>query len=381
MVELKEDAKTAFVPGETSTGSRRAITIISEGWGSSGYYGADVLARDTPKAFPVGTPMYLNHPTIREGHERPERDVRDLVGKLVETPRMSGGASVSVAHIYPHWEPVINALADDIGLSIRAAGVTESGSAEGRKGPVVKSIDEGMSIDFVTAAGAGGKIGPLIESARGVDHEELEDFDRLVEAVGSGTWTEQQVQKFEGTVLGLLEKHKPQEVHMTDEERKALADLEESVRKLTSEVSTLKESEAKEKARGDRAEEALVLREAGKIAGEVADTVTDLPTKARVRVIEESLRGDLPVDAEGKLISSELKERATKALKEEVEYIAETSGRGKVRGAGTGDSATSLFSEAAVGDEAEDKAKTALTEAFIRRGMSKAAAEAAAEGR
>lgn len=146
-------------------GQRREATLIREGWGSSGYYSGEVLQRDVPKRFPAGTKMFLNHATEAENRERPEGDLRYLVGTLAETPRYAGAEMVSVAQIYPHWVPVIDAMANDIGLSIRAEGVVESGAAGGKEGQIVKEITRGISVDFVTEAGAGGKLGPLIESA------------------------------------------------------------------------------------------------------------------------------------------------------------------------------------------------------------------------
>lgn len=146
-------------------GQRREIVIISEGWGSSGYYSADVLKRDIPRIFPVGTHMYLNHQTEREEIERPERDVAHLVGKIVETPRLAGIDVVAVAEIYPHWVDVIEAMSSDIGLSIVAYGLSTEGDAAGKRGPVITALTEGFSVDYVTRAGAGGKIGRMIESA------------------------------------------------------------------------------------------------------------------------------------------------------------------------------------------------------------------------
>jgi hypothetical protein len=157
--------KQPFREGANS-GQRREAILIEEGWGSSGYYSYDVLERDMPSAFPAGTHMYLDHPTVKEDKERPERSVRDLVGKTLTDPRMAGIASVSEVEIFPHWEPVIDALAEDIGLSIRAYGITEEGDAGGKHGAIVNALTEGVSIDYVTKAGAGGRLGPLIESAR-----------------------------------------------------------------------------------------------------------------------------------------------------------------------------------------------------------------------
>lgn len=177
----------AFREG-SPTGARRNITIISSGWGSSGYYAPEVLERDIPRIFPTGTQMYLNHPTVKEERERPERDLRDLVGKVIETPRMAGIDSVSIAQVFEHWIPTIDALAQDIGLSIRAFGTTEDGAAGGKEGPIVQSLTEGLSIDYVTKAGAGGEVGALIESARehtpSWEDQAVTAFNAILESAG-----------------------------------------------------------------------------------------------------------------------------------------------------------------------------------------------------
>lgn len=162
------EASTRAFRESTGTGAKREIVIIEAGWGSSGYYSEKVLERDIPRIFPVGTHMYLNHPTFQEDQERPERDLRDLVGVLVEAPRMAGIASVAVMEIFEHWLPVFNSekFLEAIGLSIRAFGVTEEGPAAGKEGSIIQTLTEGLSIDFVTMAGAGGKIGQLTEAAR-----------------------------------------------------------------------------------------------------------------------------------------------------------------------------------------------------------------------
>lgn len=177
----------AFREG-SPTGARRNITVIKSGWGSSGYYSPEVLERDIPRIFPTGTQMYLNHPTVKEEKERPERDLRDLVGKVVETPRMAGIDSVSVAQVFEHWIPTIDALANDIGLSIRAFGTTEKGAAAGKEGQIVQALTEGLSIDYVTKAGAGGEIGSLIESARehtpSWEDQAVTAFNAILESAG-----------------------------------------------------------------------------------------------------------------------------------------------------------------------------------------------------
>lgn len=199
MPELREAGGTL---GEAASGgARRQITIITAGWGSSGYYSRDLLESAGPKVFPVGTQMFLDHPTRTEEADRPERSVRDLAARISSTPRMVGDALVAEAQIFTMWRTVIDELAADIGVSIRAAGETEFGEAEGRQGPIVTSLTEGLSVDFVTRAGRGGKVGQMIESAREALQAEtksrLRDYGihgaELREARNAGHWLESKI--------------------------------------------------------------------------------------------------------------------------------------------------------------------------------------------
>lgn len=163
------EAGTSAFRESGQTGSKRAITIIRAGWGSSGYYSETLLQRDIPRIFPAGTHMYLNHPTESEDQARPERDVRDWVGTIDETPRMAGIDSVSIANIFEHWQPVINGIVEGggkLGTSIRAFGIAHEGDAAGRSGAIIDNLTEGLSVDFVTLAGAGGSVGSMTESMK-----------------------------------------------------------------------------------------------------------------------------------------------------------------------------------------------------------------------
>lgn len=175
-LQIKEAGATAFRES-SQRGTKREITIIREGWGSSGYYSGTVLERDIPRIFPAGSHMYLNHPTESEDQARPERDVRDWVGVTESAPRMAGIDSVCTATVFEHWLPVINGIVEGggkLGTSIRAFGLSDWGSAGGKDGPIIERLTEGLSIDYVTLPGAGGSVGamtesrlmPLIESAR-----------------------------------------------------------------------------------------------------------------------------------------------------------------------------------------------------------------------
>lgn len=153
---------------QTPAGRRRYRARLIEGdrWGSSGYYPAEVIERDGPTTWPAGTPVYLDHPGAQENYDRPERSVRDLAGKIASTPAMESDGLYADVEFYPHVAPIIEAMWGDIGMSIRAQAAVESGEAQGRRGQIIKELGEGVSVDVVTKAGAGGKLVSLLESAR-----------------------------------------------------------------------------------------------------------------------------------------------------------------------------------------------------------------------
>ncbi len=315
--------------GVTDTGGqKREITIIEAGWGSSGYYAREVLARDCASIFPVGTHMYLNHPTESEDYERPERDVRDLAAVTTRECYMKGDAVMAECEVFEHYAPLIDAIAPHIGCSIRAMGEAEQGEAEGRKGPLIRSLDEGISVDFVTRAGAGGKVGArLLESARGVAGTVLEEarnagqwleasihreftltadslfgngyvtreeriamsaaigsaLDAFTEALEEGAPglyerdpyadpTQQGIGVSESKADHELRETQQEEAEMADAEKDRLARLEESVNGLTTKVEEAETRATEAEKRADRAEDALALAHATKVVEEAQHT-------------------------------------------------------------------------------------------------------------
>ncbi|MER5420340.1 hypothetical protein [Streptosporangium roseum] len=152
--------------GMTPKGRRfRARLIAGDIQGSSGYYSAAMLKKHAG-VFHEGLPVFLDHPSATDAYERPERSVRDLAGRLASPAVYERDGLYADVEVYPHWAPVVEAMADHIGMSIRASGTVEASTNESIRGPIVTSLTEAASVDFVTAAGAGGKLVSLLESAR-----------------------------------------------------------------------------------------------------------------------------------------------------------------------------------------------------------------------
>lgn len=151
--EAAFDPKTGRVP----------IQILTPGWGSSGYYSPKVVeaAASLVKA---GTPMFLDHASESERHERPIRSVKDIAATFTKDAVWNGKALVAEAQLVGPYKDALIALRKTIGVSINgsATDITE-GEAEGRTGRIIESLAAIESVDFVTRAGRGGKI--LVESA------------------------------------------------------------------------------------------------------------------------------------------------------------------------------------------------------------------------
>jgi len=149
------------------------IKIIQPGWGSSGYYPKEVLARDAA-VFRAGLQMFWDHPSITQETDRPERSLRDLAGVLASSAEwkdngMNGAGLYASAKVFEPYVSAVRELAPHIGVSIRASGVAADGEADGENGLIIEEITDAASVDFVTMPGAGGKVIEMFESYRKSD--------------------------------------------------------------------------------------------------------------------------------------------------------------------------------------------------------------------
>lgn len=211
------------------------VKVIESGWGSSGYYPADMLRKYGPQVFTEGTKVFMNHPSASESTDRPERDVHQLAGKLVSNSYFREGALFADVEFYSHYAPIIKEMADDIGLSIHAMGNSYMGEAEGRQGPIIESLVEDplTSVDVVTVAGAGGKFVALLESYR----NNAEVTDLVAESNTEGKEMSITKEEFESALADLKET-------FVD----ALAPLSESVSVLVEESADAEEEAVEDEA-------------------------------------------------------------------------------------------------------------------------------------
>ena len=276
-----------------SVGRRfRARLIEGPRWGSSGYYSSETLQQAAnDRVFGKDLPVFLDHPGVTERDDRPERSVRDLAGHLSTDAVWENDGLYADITVYPHMAPIVEAMADHIGMSIRAAGEASPGEAEGRRGVVITKLTEAMSVDFVTAAGAGGKITQLLESARAALTQTVPAEERDV------TTSESQ------------EDSMPE----ITEADKALSEAQAQVAALETERDNLKQ-------RAEAAEAELNKRDLlDQAAGIAKEAVKDLPEVMANRIVAEAMR-DLPRTDEGALDADKLGADLTSAIEAEKKY-------------------------------------------------------------
>lgn len=333
-VRLVEAACVPLVERAVRSDGTVPIKVIQPGWGSSGYYPANVLERDGPEVFAAGTHMYWNHPTLSEGIERPERDLRDLAAVLESDARWEangadGPGLYADARVTQSYAAAIEDLAANIGTSINTSGRATLGEADGRTGVIVEALmlDPFTSVDFVTKPGAGGKILQLFEAAR-------------------------------PGAVPLLPGSTPMEEAVNEQEAQALRETH----------TRLEQDNA-------RLRERLLLGEArGVVASHLANR-TDLLEATRTRIADQlAARVDaLPV-VDGALDVAAYKTKIDEAVAIEAAYLSAVTGGSTISGmGGSGADAGSQHDTALV--------EASLHQAFASLGLSESAAKIAATGR
>ena len=301
------------------------IKLIAPGWGSSGYYSKETLRKAAP-VFAAGTKMFWNHQTAAEEAARPEGDLDQLAGELLEdaTYNENGSAGPGLyarARVFDRYTAAVKDLKDSIGVSIRAYGRAETGEAEGRKGPLIKEITAAKSVDYVTIPGAGGKALELFESAGRVPVSQKEN-------------------------------------QMNEEQIKAL--IESGIKPIRDENAALRTENA-------RLREGLAMTNAKEFAVKRLATI-NLPGPTRAR-LAESLAANPPLK-DGALDFDAFTKAIDEAAKREAEYLQQLGGGfGVVTGMGI------TRQEPAEVKEAD------LVADFQALGMSESAAKIAAAGR
>jgi hypothetical protein len=322
------DGEVALTEAALSEAAIAPIKLIQPGWGSSGYYAKEVLKRDGASTFPKGTKMFWNHATEAEDRARPEGNLDNFAGELMEDAAWQedgkdGAGLYAKTKVFDRFKSAVKEMKDHIGVSIRAMGRTIVGEAEGKRGNIVSALTTGRSVDFVTSPGAGGKVLDLFE------------------ALGRGPTA-----------------------------ARAAVAATQITEETSMENTKLAEAEARLTAQGTelaRLREAIILTEAQRVVNGELGKVKTLASMTRDR-LAESLALNPPVK-DGALDSTALKTRVSEAVKAEQDYLT-ALGVGAVKGHGA--TTTEVTPEARV---------ASMTESFKQMGYTDAQAALMAKGR
>lgn len=313
--EIQESAVTLREGlGMDANGVIKDACIIQPGWGSSGYYGADVLQKEAASF--TGLQMFVDHPTSIEESTIPERSVKNLAAVTTNTIFKENGwkgpGIYGDVKVFSDFQEPIKEKAPFIGLSLYGRGKAKIGEAEGKTGKIIESIPFKRSVDFVTVAGAGGALMPLLESTR--KPKEVNPKEPVKESV----------------VVDIKESSDKEMIGLPVNEQE-FSDLKESVSKVIAENVTLRESITKVTNENVKLKEKDMLREA-------ASVVTRLVESAKVpQVIKNRLNRqclETPLTESGDLDTAKLTESVKTAIADAEAEIAELTESGKIMGMG-----------------------------------------------
>lgn len=315
--------------GMDENGIIKDACAINSGWGSCGYYGADVLQKEAASF--SGLQMFADHPTTIEESTIPERSIKNLAAVLTNTTFKENGwkgpGVYGDVKVFSDFQEPIMEKAPFIGLSLYGRGKAKIGEAEGKTGKIIESIPYKRSVDFVTKAGAGGALMPLLESARKPEGTEKPNESSHKEPVKESDTGSEVVVIKESKDKELIE------VPVTEQEFNA---LKESIAQLT----PLKEAVAqKDTVIAEQAKKLAKLEEKDMIR-EAQTIVTNLVESAKVpQVTKNRLNAELvdtPLTEAGELDKAKLTENVKTKIAEAEAEIATIVGSGKVVGMGGG---------------------------------------------
>lgn len=145
------------------------IRIITEGKGSSGVYSRELL--ESYASVFANRPMHMNHP--KDANAPWERDILGIAARTgevtVKEDEQGRLALYTEAKVRKEYREFIEEFGDLIGVSIYASGEGREENGEW----IVESFDGSdpyTSVDFVVAAGRGGRVERMLESARAIEN-------------------------------------------------------------------------------------------------------------------------------------------------------------------------------------------------------------------
>ncbi|HEX21402.1 MAG TPA: hypothetical protein ENH19_01965 [Actinobacteria bacterium] len=168
--QIRLDSKNlVLLEADNKKGYDAEIVLIEAGPGNknyNAYYPAETLARDY-KIF-EGSKMYIDHLSAAEERKLGglPRSIKDWVSTVKETwydpttSQIKGG----VKFTQDWFKDLVKEAKDEIGVSIHAIARGKPGRINGELKKIVEAFTQVSSVDWVTEAGAGGKVIKILEA-------------------------------------------------------------------------------------------------------------------------------------------------------------------------------------------------------------------------
>lgn len=286
------------------------IKIIEEGFNvnKNRYYTKEAIQNDIKKF--EGVKMFINHEDDKDTAKRGARDLRDWVAtvKTTEAGQDENGKYAGYGNVIVHKQSFRDFLKEakesgvlsEVGASINAFCRGVRRKMDNVYTNVIEGFPRPLSVDFVSAAGAGGKVINYRESIN--EGDEDMDWEKV---------TAEEVKESAPKLFAELEK---------SIKESAQADFD---KKLKEELAKAKESEDKTEDKPDTDESKFNVREARLDRKELVSSIllaNSLPASAKERVKESLLNQEVILKGD-KLDIEKTKESITKVIESEEAYI------------------------------------------------------------
>jgi len=320
-------------------GGKFRMTVLKPGWNlrldktpGDKYYTRQYITSLLPLI--EGAKAYTDHQTEREERERPQNSVEKLIGYWSDAKQEPDGratATLNLSESAAWLKPILTdaeMLNNEkgivfVGPSINGFGTVKMGEAEGRRGKIVESAKQLLSIDIVTEPGAGGTVDKLLEGAKPNKEDDTVEWDKVT--------------------LEELKKNRPDLLEQAEQTRESAAPaaaggkpVEELVAEaVAKQVEKIKEAAvAPAKAAAEELTRTSIKLQAGPKIRELLKE-SKLPELAQAKLARTLEAREYVKD--GALDDAALKEAVDTAVAEERDYLSKLTEAGKITGMGGGE--------------------------------------------
>jgi hypothetical protein len=314
LVTIGEATKFDLATGELE------VTFIKPGLNSSGkrFYPKETIAEGINTGLFTGLKMFVNHASLQELSQRPERSLTEWVSTVKETwtDPATGNGKAKIKVVQTWFKNFLKDLQEagalpDIGLSIFATGKVKPGVVQGKSTSIVEKFQSAMSIDWVTEPGAGGRVDAIWES-----HQPMMIKEQELNMLNSMK-LEDALKEIRESRPDILEAVRGEFAANMQTEAEKLAEAE--ARKAQDDRIAALETELKESKDASAAEKAARVKAEYKVMVEDALKESKLPDLAKSRIAQYLAEPVLKED--GEIDETKVKESVSAALKSEEEYM------------------------------------------------------------